>query len=100
MTHATIPASVYADAARLKKILFLTGSIDSALGMMNVDAFSPQALHFVEAMTDAAWRCAASSAGVLMPSATTIAAIEDLYRKRVEVRACLDRVVKSAGGGR
>lgn len=95
-----IPASVYASAGRLKKIIFLTGSIDSALGLMQVDPFSAQALEYVLAMTPAAWKCAASTAGVLMPSATTIAAIEDLYRKRIEVRACLDRVVKSAGGGR
>lgn len=97
MAHDTTTNQIFASAARLKKILFLTGSIDSALGTMNVDAFSPRALQFVESMTDAGWKCAASSAGVLMPSATTIAAIEDLYRKRIEVRACLDRVVKSAG---
>jgi hypothetical protein len=61
-----IPASVYADQNRLKKIIFLTGALDSALAMMNVDAFSP--------------------------SATTIAAIEDLYRKRIEIRSALSRI--------
>lgn len=84
--------AIFASAGRLKKIIFLTGALDSALAMMQVDAFSAQALHFVEAMTDAAWKCAASTAGVLMPSATTIAAIEDLYRRRVEIRVALSRI--------
>jgi hypothetical protein len=92
-----VSAAIFADAARLRKIIFLTGSIDSALGMMGVDPFSAQALEYVLSMNEGAWRIAARQAGVLMPSATTIAAIEDLYRKRIEVRACLDRVVKSAG---
>jgi hypothetical protein len=84
--------AIFANQNRLKEIIFLTGALDSALAMMNVDAFSLQALQFVEAMTDAAWKCAASRAGVLMPSAVTIAAIEDLYRKRIEIRANLSRI--------
>lgn len=91
-----IPASVYTDATRLKKILFLTGSIDAALGMLGADPFGAQALEYVLAMSEGAWREAAKHAGVNVPSQTTRDAIVDLYTRRLEIRSCLNKL-KSAG---
>jgi hypothetical protein len=94
-----IPASVYADKNRLKKIIFLTGSIDSALSLLGCDPFSAAALEYVLSMNEGAWREAAKHANVNLPSQTTRDAIIDLYTRRLEIRACLNKL-KSAGGAR
>jgi hypothetical protein len=108
MTHDNTTASkraggateIFADAARLRKIIFLTGALDSALSLLGADPFSAQALEYVLAMNEGAWREAAKHANVNLPSQTTRDAIVDLYRRRQEIRECLSRVVKSAGGAR
>lgn len=84
--------SPFESAARLRKVLRLCLSIDGGLSLLGVDPFSAQALEYVLACTDAAWSLAASHSGVPMPSATTKNAVEDVYRKRIEVRACLARI--------
>lgn len=84
--------SPFESAARSSKIIKLVLSIDSGLSMLNVDPFSARAVEYVEATTDAAWHLAASHARVPMPSATTIRAIEEVYRRRVEIRRCLSRL--------
>lgn len=94
----TAPArtSVYEREARQRKTLRIVMSIDAGLQMLGVDPFSARAVEYVEATTDAAWQLAASHARVPMPSATTIRAVEDIYRRRVEVHACLSRITASS----
>jgi hypothetical protein len=87
-----IPASVYASASRLKKIIFLTGIFDSAITMMGADPFGPTGLEYVLAANEGAWREAAKQAGTTMPSETTREAIRDLFRRRVEIRVALSRI--------
>lgn len=95
----TIKNAIFADSARLKRITFLTGSIDAALSLLGADPFSAVALEYVLALSEEGWRLAAKHAGVNVPSQTTRDAIIDLYRRRQEIRACLSKL-KSAGGGR
>lgn len=87
-----IPVSIYEREARQRKTLRIVMSIDAGLSLLKVDPFSARAVEYVDAMTDAAWKLAASHAGVPAPSATTKAAVESIYRQRVEVRGNLSRL--------
>lgn len=85
-------ATAYESEARQRMTLRIVMSIDAGLQMLGVDPFSARAVEYVEATTDAAWRLAASHARVPMPSATTIRAVEEVYRRRLEIRGCLSRL--------
>lgn len=91
-TKAAPAENVHAQLARSAKVLKLTMALDAALLMLGVDPFSAQGLEYVLSMNEAAWVEAAKHAGVNLPSETTRRAIEDLYRRRCEIRSCLQRI--------
>lgn len=91
-TTAAASGTVFEREARARKVLRLCMALDSALDMMGADPFSARALEFVLAMTDAAWKCAASHANVPMPSALTKLAVEQVYTARLNTRRALARI--------
>lgn len=91
-TTTTKAAGIYEREARHRKTLRLCMSIDGALSLLKVDPFSAQALEYVLACTDAAWKLAASHARVAAPSALTKLAVEHVYVARLNARRSLARI--------
>src|SRR5689334_10871802 len=86
-TPQTTPTNPWRENRRALKAQRLIEKIDQAFDLARITL--PEArLDSVSGMNDAAWACAASCAGVNVPSLETREVVLDTYRRRV--RASLD----------